>query len=82
MENFILLKAALLTKGIRADAECLKEVGKKYKEQNHGLFGWDFEDHVDMKLPDDFCLPDGTVVEFLFQRLRQQQRRKPDICNH
>jgi len=71
MENFILLKAALLTEGIRADAECLKEVGKKYKEQNHGLFGWDFEDHVDMKIPDDFCLPDGTVVQFRFNSKSQ-----------
>ncbi len=64
MENYLLLKAALLTEGIRAAPESLRELGTKYKEQNHGLFGWDFENHVDVKLPDDFCLPDGTVVQF------------------
>ena len=64
MENYLLLKAALLTEGIRADPESLKEVGINYKEQNHGLFGWDFENHIDLKLPDDFYLPDGTVVQF------------------
>lgn len=66
MENYILLKAALLTEGIRSDIESLREVGTKYKEQNHGLFGWDFENHINLKLPDDFCLPDGTVVQFRF----------------
>lgn len=66
MDNYILLKAALLTEGIRANPECLKEMGVKFKEQNHGLFGWDFENHVGWKLPDDFCLPDGTVVQFRF----------------
>ncbi|MCJ7642739.1 MAG: hypothetical protein MUO29_12685 [Desulfobacterales bacterium] len=58
------LKAALLVDGTQATPETLKEVGKKYKEQNHGLFGWDFEDHVDRVLPDDFILPDKTVVQF------------------
>ncbi|OGP92543.1 MAG: radical SAM protein [Deltaproteobacteria bacterium RBG_16_48_10] len=58
------LKAELLVEGIRATPEALKEVGQRYKEQNHGLFGWDFEDHVGMVLPDDFVLPDGTVVQF------------------
>lgn len=66
MENYILLKAALLTEGIRSDIESLREIGIKYKEQNHGLFGWDFENHINLKLPDDFCLPDGTVVQFRF----------------
>ena len=61
--QYLELKAALLVEGIRATPEALKEVGEKYKEQNHGLFGWDFEDHVDMVLPDDFILPDGTVVQ-------------------
>ena len=42
MEKYILLKAALLTEGIRSDTESLKELGILYKEQNHGLFGWDF----------------------------------------
>ncbi len=58
------LKAELLVEGIQATEEALKEVGKRYKEQNHGLFGWDFEDHVGRVLPDDFVLPDGTVVQF------------------
>lgn len=66
MTNYLLLKAAFLTEGIRMDMESLEEVGVKYKEQNHGLFGWDFENHTDIKLPDDFCLPDGTVVQFRY----------------
>ena len=61
--KYLALKAALLVEGIHATLEALKDVGKKYKEQNHGLFGWDFEDHVKMVLPDDFVLPDGTVVQ-------------------
>lgn len=64
IKDSILLKAALLTEGIRADKESLEGLGTKYKEQNHGLFGWDFENHIDVKLPDDFYLPDGTVVQF------------------
>lgn len=58
------LKADLLVEGIRAQPEALAGVGSKYKEQNHGLFGWDFEDHGSEKLPDDFLLEDGTVVQF------------------
>jgi len=58
------LKGDLLTEGIRATAEALDGVGTTYKEQNHGLFGWDLEDHGEEKLPDDFLLADGTVVQF------------------
>ncbi len=64
MVDYLLLKAALLTEGIWSDHESVSEVGTRYKEQNHGLFGWDFENHIKQKLPDDFCLPDGTVVQF------------------
>jgi biotin synthase-related radical SAM superfamily protein len=62
--QYLELKAELLVEGIWATPEALKEVGKKRKEQNHGLFGWDFEDHAGIALPDDFLLPDGTVVQF------------------
>ena len=62
--DYLDLKAELLVEGVQATPEALREVGKRYKEQNHGLFGWDFEDHVGMVLPDDFILPDGTVVQF------------------
>ena len=61
---YLELKADLLVEGVWATSEALGEVGNKYKEQNHGLFGWDFEDHVGTILPDDFLLPDGTVVQF------------------
>ena len=64
MEDYLLLKASLLTEGLRASPESLRGVGTLYKEQNHGLFGWDFENHVSAKYPDDFLLPDGTVVQF------------------
>jgi biotin synthase-related radical SAM superfamily protein len=64
MESYLKLKAALLVEGIVAEKGCLEGLGQKYKEQNHGLFGWDFEDHTDKLLPDDFCLPDGTVTQF------------------
>ncbi len=46
IKESILLKAALLTEGIRADPESLEGLGTKYKEQNHGLFCWDFENHI------------------------------------
>jgi len=62
--DYLRLKAALLTAGVSAAPEALVGLGERFKEQNHGLFGWDFEDHVDSVLPDDFSLPDGTVVQF------------------
>jgi len=62
--KYLTLKAELLVEGIHAAPEALSGIGGRYKEQNHGLFGWDFEDHVGIKLPDDFLLPDGTVVQF------------------
>jgi hypothetical protein len=62
--RYLELKAELLVEGIQATPDALKDMGGKYKEQNHGLFGWDFEDHVGRMLPDDFVLPDGTVVQF------------------
>lgn len=66
MENhkYLKLKAELLVNGVNASPEALKGLGDSYKEQNHGLFGWDFEDHNDIALPDDFVLPDGTIVQF------------------
>ena len=62
--DMIELKASLLVEGVRATGEALTGIGKDCKEQNHGLFGWDMEDHVGADLPDDFRLPDGTVVQF------------------
>ncbi len=62
----IKLKATLLVEGINYEEEAVEEVGSTYKEQNHGLFGWDFENHTGLLLPDDLCLPDGTVVQFRF----------------
>lgn len=63
-ERSLAVKAKLLTEGIAATAQALSGLGSLYKEQNHGLFGWDFEDHVGRLLPDDFVLSDGTVVQF------------------
>ncbi len=62
--DMIALKASLLVEGVRATGEALSGVGTDFKEQNHGLFGWDLEDHPGMVLPDDFVLPGGTVVQF------------------
>lgn len=58
------LKASLLVEGVRATEDALRGLGTRYKEQNHGLFGWDMEDHEGMALPDDFRLPEGTIVQF------------------
>lgn len=58
------LKASLLVEGVTASEEALASVGTEHKEQNHGLFGWDMEDHAGAELPDDFLLPGGTVVQF------------------
>lgn len=63
-QEFIELKAELLVNGINATKKALLGIGSEYKEQNHGLFGWDFEDHTNIALPDDFALPDGTIVQF------------------
>ena len=60
----IQLKADLLVEGVNASAEALTGLGAQFKEQNHGLFGWDFVDHQDLALPDDFLLEDGTVVQY------------------
>lgn len=60
------LKAELLVEGINPTADALQGVGTEFKEQNHGLFGWDFVDHTDLSLPDDFLLADGTVVQFRY----------------
>ncbi|MCG9478709.1 MAG: radical SAM protein [Actinomycetia bacterium] len=62
--KYLNIKAELLVEGIQATPQALEGVGEIYKEQNHGLFGWDFEDHAQMLLPDDFVLPDGTTVQF------------------
>lgn len=62
--KYLELKAELLVSGIAATKNALGGLGGKYKEQNHGLFGWDFEDHAGTLLPDDFLLPDGTIVQF------------------
>jgi hypothetical protein len=62
--KYLKIKAELLVNGIDATAEALEGVGIQFKEQNHGLFGWDFEDHTNVELPDDFALPDGTIVQF------------------
>ena len=62
--KYLKLKAELLVDGVCASPNALRDLGRKYKEQNHGLFGWDFEDHVGILLPDDFALPDGTLVQF------------------
>lgn len=78
VENSLLLKATLLTEGISADPASLQELGTKYKEQNHGLFGWDFENHTDVKLPDDFFLPDGTVVQFRLNSRSPYHVKKED----
>jgi hypothetical protein len=63
-QKYLEIKAELLVEGVRATADALRGVGTEYKEQNHGLFGWDFENHVETVLPDDFTLPDGSVVQF------------------
>ena len=62
--QYLELKAELLINGVKATDQALQELGTNYKEQNHGLFGWDFEDHPNITLPDDFILPDGTLVQF------------------
>jgi len=51
--DWLKLKAALLVEGIDAESEALEGVGTEFKEQNHGLFGWDFENHVDRALLHD-----------------------------
>ncbi len=62
--KYLEIKAELLVNGVDATKGALTGLGDCYKEQNHGLFGWDFEDHAGTLLPDDFLLPDGTVVQF------------------
>ncbi|MHB9027572.1 MAG: radical SAM protein [Candidatus Latescibacterota bacterium] len=60
------LKAGLLTDGIDYVGDCLQGVGSNHKEQNHGLFGWDFINHKGVAMPDDFVLSDGTVSQFRY----------------
>lgn len=60
------LKANLLVEGISFEQGAFDEVGTRFKEQNHGLFGWDFVNHKGTELPDDFVLSDGTVTQFRY----------------
>ncbi len=60
------LKADLLVEGISFEPGAFDEVGARFKEQNHGLFGWDFVNHKGTELPDDFVLSDGTVTQFRY----------------
>ena len=76
---YLELKAELLINGLNATPQALSKVGSKYKEQNHGLFGWDFEDHPKSPLPDDFMLPDGTIVQF---RMNSRSKYVVDLVNN
>ena len=67
--DLITLKAAMLVEGINFEPGAFETVGTTFKEQNHGLFGWDFIDHRDIQLPDDFVLSDGTVTQFRYNPL-------------
>lgn len=64
--NLLKLKAGLLVEGIDFTPGALDGVGTRFKEQNHGLFGWDFVNHKGIELPDDFVLSDGTVCQFRY----------------
>ncbi len=70
------LKARLLVDGINFEAGVLDEVGTRFKEQNHGLFGWDFVSHKGVDLPDDFVLSDGTVTQFRLNPLSPYMMRR------
>lgn len=76
--DFLKLKADLLVEGIAVEKTALEGLGTCFKEQNHGLFGWDFENHVGMMLPDDFLLPDGTIVQFRLNSISHYQVRMMD----
>jgi hypothetical protein len=76
--DFLKLKADLLVEGIAVEKTALEGLGTCFKEQNHGLFGWDFENHVGMMLPDDFHLPDGTIVQFRLNSISHYQVRMMD----
>ncbi|MEJ2271748.1 MAG: radical SAM protein, partial [Candidatus Bathyarchaeota archaeon] len=78
-QEYIKIKAELLVNGVNATKHALEGLGTKYKEQNHGLFGWDFEDHTNIALPDDFVLPDGTIVQF---RRNNQSNYLIDLVNN
>ena len=67
--DLLTLKAAMLVEGITFVPGALDAVGTRFKEQNHGLFGWDFTDHRGIPLPDDFVLSDGTVTQFRYNPL-------------
>ncbi|NIA16450.1 MAG: radical SAM protein [Nitrospiraceae bacterium] len=60
------LKATLLVEGINFTPGALEGVGTRFKEQNHGLFGWDLVNHKGVDMPDDFVHSDGTVTQFRF----------------
>jgi len=76
--DWLKLKASLLVEGISCESKALERVGTIYKEQNHGLFGWDFENHTKQLYPDDFCLPDGTIVQFRLNSKSLYQVRKTE----
>ncbi len=63
MRNEILLKARLLTDGVRIDGEALAGLGSEYKEQLHHLFEYDFDVHMTHLAPSELRLAGGSIVQ-------------------
>ena len=47
-QNYLSLKSELIVNGINITSKAATGLGREYKGQNHGLFGWDFEDHTNI----------------------------------
>ncbi len=63
MRDEILLKARLLTDGVRIEGAALAGLGCQYKEQLHHLFEYDFDVHKTHLAPSELRLPGGSIVQ-------------------
>lgn len=79
MRDEVLLKARLLTEGMRIDPTALAGLGTLYKEQLHHLFEYDFDVHLKQAAPSEMRLPGGSNVQVrLNERSPYLARREGD----
>jgi hypothetical protein len=68
MRDELLVKARLLTEGLRVEPAALEGLGREYKEQLHHLFEYDFDVHTSHLAPSELRLAGGSCVQVRLNR--------------